>query len=51
MLIIPDVINMSISMSDLKEKLSVFTKQNIETIEKLSVGQSKMNIGVNIANA
>ena len=28
-------------MSDFKENLSVFTKENIETIEKLTMGQSE----------
>ena len=38
---ISDVINMSKNMSDFKENLSVFTKENIETIEKLTMGQSE----------
>ena len=41
MLSIYDVINMSKNMSDFKENLRVFTKQNIETTEKLTMGQSK----------
>ena len=32
---------MSKNMSDFKENSSVFTKENIETIEKLTMGQSK----------
>ena len=28
-------------MSDFKENLSVFTKENIETIDKLTMGQSE----------
>ena len=35
---ISDVINMSKNMSDFKENLSVFTKENIETIEKVTMG-------------
>ena len=35
---ISDVINMSKNMSDFKEKLSVFTKEYIETIEKFTLG-------------
>ena len=35
------VINVSKNMSDFKENLSVFTKENIETIEKLTMGQSE----------
>ena len=35
---ISDVIKMSKNMSDFKEKLSVFTKEYIETIEKLTLG-------------
>ena len=38
---ISDVINMSKNVSKFKENLSVFTKQNIETIEKLTMGQSE----------
>ena len=38
---ISDIINMSESMSDFKENLSVFTKENIETIEKFTMGQSE----------
>ena len=38
---ISDVINMSKNMSDFKENLSVFTKENIETIEKLTMGRSE----------
>ena len=41
MLSISDVINMSKNMSKFKENLSVFTKENIETIEKLTMGQSE----------
>ena len=37
-LTISDVINMSKNMSDFKENLSVFTKENNETIEKLTMG-------------
>ena len=33
--------NVSKNMSDFKENLSVFTKENIETIEKLTMGQSE----------
>ena len=36
---ISDVINMSENMSDFQENLSAFTKENIETIEKLKMGQ------------
>ena len=32
---------MSKNMSDFKENLSVFTKENIETIEKLTMGQNE----------
>ena len=38
---ISDVINMSKNMSDFKKNLSVFSKENIETIEKLAMGQSE----------
>ena len=38
---ISDVINMSKNMSDFKENLSVFTEENIETTEKLLMGQSE----------
>ena len=38
---ISDVINMSKDMSDFKDNLSVFTKENIETIEKLIMDQSE----------
>ena len=38
---ISDVINMSKNMSDFKENLDVFTKENIETIEKLTIGQNE----------
>ena len=38
---ISDVINMSKNVSKFKENLSVFTKENIETIEKLTMGQSE----------
>ena len=38
---ISDVINMSKKMSDFKENLGVFTKENIETIEKLTIGQNE----------
>ena len=38
---ISNVINMSKNMSDFKENLSVFTKENIETIEKLTMGQNQ----------
>ena len=38
---ISDVINMSKNMSDFKENLSVFTKENIETTEKLTMDQSE----------
>ena len=41
MLSISDVINMSKNMSKFKENLSVFTKENIETIEKLTMGQNE----------
>ena len=41
MLSISDVINMSKNMSDFKENLSVFTKENIETIEKITMCQSE----------
>ena len=47
---ISDVINMSKNISDFKENLSVFTKEDIETIEKLTMAKVKMNIGLNIAN-
>lgn len=36
-------------MSDLKKNLNVFTKENIETIEKITMGWSKK--GWNITNA
>ena len=36
---ISDVINMSENVSDFKENLSAFTKENTETIEKLTMGQ------------
>ena len=35
------VINMSKNMNDFKENLRFFTKENIETIEKLAMGQSE----------
>ena len=38
---ISDVINMSENMSDFKENLRFFTKENIETIEKRTMGQSE----------
>ena len=38
---ISDVINISKNMSDFRENLGVFTKENLETIEKLTMGQSK----------
>ena len=38
---ISDVINMSKDMSDFKENLSVLTKENIRTIEKLTMSQSE----------
>ena len=38
---ISDVINMSKNMSDFKENLNVFANENIETIEKLTMCQSK----------
>ena len=38
---ISDVINMSKNMSDFKENLNVFANENIETIEKLLMCQSK----------
>ena len=38
---ISDVINMSKNMSDFKKNLSDFTEDNIETIEKLTMGQSE----------
>ena len=38
---ISDVINMSKNMSDFKKNLSVFSKENIETVEKLAMGQSE----------
>ena len=41
MLSISDVINMSKNMSDFKENLNVFANENIETIEKLLMCQSK----------
>ena len=39
MLSISDVINMSKNMSDFKENSRFFTKENTETIEKLTIGQ------------
>ena len=42
------VINMSKNMSDFKENLSVFSKENIK---KLTMGRIQMNIGANIENA
>ena len=42
MISISDVINMSKNMSDFKENFRVFTKANIETIEKLTMGQSEI---------
>ena len=42
------VINMSKNMSDFKENLSVFSKENIK---KLTMGRMQMNIGSNIENA
>ena len=41
MLSISDVINMSKNIIDFKENLSVFTKENIESTEKLTKGQSE----------
>ena len=38
---ISDVIHMSKNMSDFRENVSVFTKENIETIEKLTISQSE----------
>ena len=38
---ISDVINMSKNMSDLKKNLRIFTKENIETIERVTMGQSE----------
>ena len=38
---ISDVINMSKNVSKFKENLSVFTKENIETIEKLTMSQNE----------
>ena len=38
---ISDTINLSKNMSDFKENLSVSTKENIETIGKLKMGQSE----------
>ena len=38
---ISDLINMSKNMSDFMENLSVFTKENIETTEKLTMDQSE----------
>ena len=38
---ISDVINMSKDMSNFKENLSVLTKENIKTIEKLTMVQSE----------
>ena len=41
MLSISDAIKMSKNMSDFKENLSAFIKENTETIEKLTMGHSK----------
>ena len=41
MLSISDVIDISKNMSDFRENLSIFSKENIETIEKLTTGQSE----------
>ena len=38
---VSDVINMSKDMSNFKENLSVLTKENIKTIEKLTMVQSE----------
>ena len=38
---ISDVINMSKNLSDFKKNLSIFTEDNIETIENLAMGQSE----------
>ena len=38
---LPDVINTSKNMSDFMENLSVFTKENIATIEKFTIAQSE----------
>ena len=36
-----DAVNMSKNKIDFKQNLSVFTRENIETIEKLTMGQSE----------
>ena len=36
-----DVINMSKNMNNFNQNLRVFTKENIKTIEKLTMGQSE----------
>ena len=36
-----NAVNMSKNKIDFKQNLSVFTKENIETIEKLTMGQSE----------
>ena len=41
MLSISDIISMSKNMSEFKENLSAFTKENIDTIEKLTIGQNE----------
>ena len=41
MLSISDVINISKNMSDFRENVDVFTKENLETIEKLTMGHSE----------
>ena len=38
---ISDIINMSKNMSEFKENVSAFTKENIDTIEKLTIGQNE----------
>ena len=38
---ISDIINRSKNKSYFKENLSVFTKENIETVEKLTIGQNE----------
>ena len=48
---ISDVINMSQNMIDFKENLSVFTKENIESTEKLTKGQSENEHWFEFTNA
>ena len=48
---ISDVINMSQNMIDFKENLSIFTKENIESTEKLTKGQSENEHWFEFTNA